>query len=541
MFHSSLFDRRDTKGKKSKHVLKRVRNRQPYSGLRERRSFGLPPNILLITSDQQHWDTLGISNPQIKTPALDRLANEGVVFTRAYCSNPTCSPSRASIITGMYPAWHHCWTIGVKLPEDVPTVGEVLQEHGYSTTLIGKAHFQPLCSTPDSPSLESQPTLRDLDFWRGFHGPWYGFEHVEVARNHADESHVGQHYAIWMEEKGLRNWADYFQDWPPNPEKPEKRGSWALPAEYHYTTWMGERTVANLERCCEECRPFFLWCSFQDPHPPLLVSEPWASMYHPDDIVPGRIADGEFERLPPHFAKTQEEYPDFGEYWELWGPHGFHSHLIEERELRADIAVYYGMISFMDLEIGRILETLDRLGQTSNTLVIFASDHGHFLGQHGLIAKGAFHYEDMIKVPMIVRYPEKMQGGRTTDALQSHVDFAPTFLGAAGITIPGWMQGVNQFGTWCGGCGPVRDHVIVENKHEPPPVHLRTYVDSHYKITVYREYDYGELFDLEEDPAEHRNLWDDPASAKLKQTLMLRFIQAEMKREPTRMPRVWSA
>jgi arylsulfatase A-like enzyme len=169
------------------------------------------PNILLITSDQQHLSTLGVVNPKIKTPNLDRLAREGTRFDRAYCNNPVCSPSRSTIITGQYPSWHGCWTIGVKLPEDVPTVGDVFQKHGYRTTLVGKAHFQPLASDPpEQESWECQPKLRDLDFWRQFHGPWYGFERVELARNHADEAHVGQHYALWMEEKGLTNWRDYF-------------------------------------------------------------------------------------------------------------------------------------------------------------------------------------------------------------------------------------------------------------------------------------------------------------------------------------------
>ena len=107
------------------------------------------PNILLITSDQQHFSTLGVTNPRIRTPALDRLAREGARFDRAYCNNPVCSPSRSSIITGQYPAWHGCWTIGVKLGEDVPTVGELLHQHGYDTTLIGKAHFQPLDVTDE--------------------------------------------------------------------------------------------------------------------------------------------------------------------------------------------------------------------------------------------------------------------------------------------------------------------------------------------------------------------------------------------------------
>ena len=499
------------------------------------------PNILLITSDQQHWDTLGVTNPRIRTPALDRLAAEGTRFERAYCCNPTCSPTRASIITGMYPAWHGCWAIGVKLPEDVPTIGDILQSHGYSTVLVGKAHFQPLASRPGSESIECHPVLRDLDFWRKFHGPWYGFEHVETARMHADEHLVGQHYAIWMEEKGLKNWKDYFAPWPPDPSAPKRRGAWDLPAELHHTTWVGERTIANIERLVEQDRPFFMWASFFDPHPPYLVPEPWASMYRPEDMEPGRLSPGEMDLLPPHFRKTQERQPDFSEWAEEQATHGFISHLHDEEQLRKDIATYYGMVSFMDYQIGRILETLDRLGIAENTLVVFATDHGHFLGQHGLIAKGPFHFEDMLKVPMIVRYPREVPAGRVSSALQSLVDLPATFLSAAGIEIPGYMQGVDQMDVWRGKAQAARDHVIVENRHQPTKVHLRTYVDERYKITVYRGYDYGELFDLQADPGETRNLWDDPAYREVKCRLLHRFVQAEMIREPTRMPRIAGA
>src|SRR5690606_18654836 len=172
------------------------------------------PNILLITTDQQHFRALGVHDPVLKSPNLDRLCREGTRFDRAYCPNPVCTPSRASLITGLYPSRHGAWTIGVKLPEDVPTLGDHLISGGYATALIGKAHFQPLASTAESPSLEAQPTLRDLAFWRGFDRKWYGFQHVELARNHADESHVGQHYAIWLEEQGLADWRDYFQPLP---------------------------------------------------------------------------------------------------------------------------------------------------------------------------------------------------------------------------------------------------------------------------------------------------------------------------------------
>jgi len=505
------------------------------------------PNILLITSDQQHWDTLGVTNPRIRTPALDRLAAEGTRFDRAYCANPVCSPARSSMITGLYPAWHHCWTIGVKLPEDVPTVGDMLGQCGYWTALIGKAHFQPLASTPESISLECQPIMRDLGFWREFHGPWYGFQHVEVARNHADESHAGQHYALWLEERGLHNWREYFQEWPPTGERRSSRPywmssrhSWSLPEKFHYTTWTGERTVAAIEDAHRKGQPFFVWASFQDPHPPYLVSEPWASMYDMEDVEPGRLVEGELDCMPPHFAKTQEADPDFSMYRETYGPHGFHSHRMEEAELRRCIATYYGMISFMDREIGRILDALDRLGLADKTVVVFTTDHGHFLGQHGLVAKGPFHYEDMIRIPMLVRWPGVVPGGVVSSALQSQVDLAPTFLRVAGQDVPGLMQGLDQLETWRGGA-PARDHVIVENRHEPTLVHLRTYVNDRYKITVYRDHGYGEMFDLQEDPAEVRNLWDEPECLALKADLLHRFVNAELSREPTRMPRVWGA
>ncbi len=501
-----------------------------------------PMNVLLITSDQQHWHTLGINNPLIHTPNLDRLAAEGMVFNRAYCVNPVCSPSRATMITGQFPAWHHCWTIGVKLPEDVPTVGEYYQQHGYATALVGKAHFQPLASEPDQTSLECQPILRDLDFWRKFRGPWYGFEEVEVARNHADESHVGQHYAIWMEENGLKNWADYFQPWPRPAGMKQRRGSWELPEEFHYSTWTADRTIAQMQRARQQEKPFFIWSSFHDPHPPYLVPEPWASMYDPREMQPGRRLEDELDRMPPHFGLTQQQKPDFSPWAETrHGNHGFHSHRCPDADLRQNIATYYGMISLMDKHIGRILDELDRTGQAENTLILFTTDHGHFLGQHGLIAKGPFHYEDMIRLPMLARCPGRIPAGSTCDALQSQIDFCPTMLAACGLQVPGQMQGLSQWDVWRGRSDAARDHALVENRHQPSAVHLRTLVTQRYKLTVYRGHDYGELFDLTTDPEERRNLWNEPQMAEVKSQLLHRFVQAELEREPTRLQRIAGA
>src|SRR5210317_444111 len=142
------------------------------------------PNILLITSDQHHYSLMGYNNPELKTPNLDRLAAEGLIFERAYCPNPTCTPTRASIITGTYPSQHGAWSLGTKLPEDTHVVGDDFSAAGYRTALVGKAHFQQIGSTEEFPSIESPEIMQDIHYWRSFKGSFYGFEEVELLRNH---------------------------------------------------------------------------------------------------------------------------------------------------------------------------------------------------------------------------------------------------------------------------------------------------------------------------------------------------------------------
>lgn len=498
------------------------------------------PNVLLITTDQQHFDTLGVVNDEIETPNLDRLVHEGTLFDRAYCPNPTCTPSRASIITGKQPSQHGAWTIGSKLPEDEHFVGEDFGDAGYETSLIGKAHFQPTVSTDEYESLEAMGPLQDFEFWRDFHGPFYGFDHVELMRNHADEQLVGQHYAIWMEERGLDNWRDFYRK--PTGNREPQYGSWDLPEEYHYNAWLAERTNARLERYSERDERFFMWTSFPDPHSPYLVPEPWASMYDPSEVTVPRKEPGEHDRNPPHFRRTQEEDPDFSE-WNENGrvPSGFQSHLRDEDDLAEDIALYYGMTSFTDAYVGKILDRLDELGLAEDTVVVFTTDHGDFYGQHGLTNKGPFHYEDLIRLPFIVRYPGEVPAGRRSSALQSLTDLAPTFLSLADVEVPRTMTGVDQSDVWRGRSDSVRDHVVVENRQAPTALHCKTYVADRYKLTVYYDRDYGELFDLEADPEERTNLWDDPEYQSLKHELHRELLFAEMEQEPLWMPRISGA
>jgi len=505
------------------------------------------PNILLITSDQQHYSALGFANPRISTPALDRLAREGMVFDRAYCNNPTCTPSRATIITGQYPSWHGAWALGTRLMEDRPVVGDLFREAGYSTSLIGKAHFHPLAETQEYPSIECFPYLRDLDFWRNFQGPWYGFEHVETSRMHAQESLAGGHYAIWMQEKGFTDWPMYFEPPPghkaPTPWAPPHHdaSSWKLPEQYHYTTWTGERTCDRIRSDVAAGKPFFCWSSFHDPHPPYAVPEPWASMYNPADMEPGELSDDELALMPPPHQMTQQ--PEDPQWWGAFREsghhtHGYHSHLHTREQMQQWMAIYYGMVSFMDHQIGRILDTLDELGVADNTLIVFTSDHGHFLGQHGLRAKGAFHYEDVLRVPFLVRHPARVPAGRRSDALQALIDLPSTFLAAADLEVPGYMQGIDQGPVWRGEQQALRHDVLVEFRHQPTAVHLRTYITDRYKLTLYRDRDWGELFDLQEDPREIHNRFDDPDFVQIRCQLMRQWLNAEMVREPMVMPRI---
>ena len=518
------------------------------------------PSLLLVTSDQQHYLTLGRVSPQIRTPNLDRLADRGVRFDRAYCPNPTCTPTRASLLTGMWPSVHGAHALGTKLDENVPRVTDLLRDAGYATGLIGKAHFQPLVSTPECESVEAYPTLRDLDFWRTFNGthtPWYGFDHVELARNHADEGHAGQHYAIWLEEKGLSDWRAYFQPRtdgvrdtaadaskaPPTSRRwgPGGRAetAWRLPAELHYTAWTAERTNAFIE--AQRGRPWFCWSSYHDPQPPYAVPEPWASLYDPADMdwLIGRHVPGEFDDMPPIYAMTRDPAADFSDFdADGLGSHGTsYQPDLGRDKLRRLAAAYCGMISFLDDRLGTTLDLLERTGQLDQTLIIFTSDHGHFLGQHGLLEKGPFHYEDVIRVPLIAAGPGLARGA-VNDAPQTLVDVPATFAAAATGRVPRAMQGRDMRPAWRDGGG--RDAVVVENHHNGAAVHLRTLVTATHKLTLWRgRPDWGELFDLAADPHELTNIYHrDPV---LRGAMLEAFMQTELDREPAPQPRVAGA
>lgn len=504
-------------------------------------------NFLLITSDQQHWMAMGYNDPNIKTPNLDRLAKRGVIFDRAYCPNPTCTPARASLITGQLPSQHGAYVLGTKLPEAARTVGAELSMNGYETALVGKAHFQPTGGNAAFPSLEAYPILQNLAFWKNYKEPFYGFTHVELTRNHGDEPHVGQHYVIWMEEKlkgegkDPKTWRKWFR--APTGSAGSQYQEWNLPEEYHMNYWIAERTNALLEDYSRSNKPFLLWASFFDPHPPYLVSGKWAKMYNPEDMeLPGLVA-GELDDMPEIYQKTQVKGADFSKYKdsELWSAGlGYHRSK-SELDMKKDMAIYFGMVSMMDYYIGKILNKVEALGIAQNTVIVFTTDHGHLYGQHGLTQKGPFMYEDLVKVPMVVSCPGLVPERKRSSSLQSLIDIAPTFLNLAGIAVPGTMTGTVQSDVWKGQKESVRDFVIVENHQQPYSLYQKQLVTERYKLTIYMNDEFGELFDLKNDPNELKNLWHDEASEDLKNRLILKLMQSQMKTEPILVKRLSGA
>lgn len=495
------------------------------------------PNILFITSDQQQYNAFGICKPEIKTPALDRIAKEGALLSRAYCANPTCTPSRASILTGTYPSVHGAWTLGTGLMDDQTIFSSILKEAGYRTALIGKAHFQPLNETEEFLSCESFAHLQEHDFWRSF-GQYYGFDKALLHRGHGCDKLIGESYMLWLEKKGLANWKEYFL--APGGSYQKKQGAtWTLPEEYHYSTWVGDECREYLKDAKEKNEPFFLWASFSDPHPPYSVPAPYDTMYDPNDIACPTYDISEHDKNPPHYKMAFDPEADYHDYNETGYCVHMRCHLRSERQHREDRAAYYGMISLMDKNIGRILDALDENGLTQNTLVIFTSDHGNFLGEHGLILKGPFHYEEMIRVPFLARWPGVIPEGLRSERIVSLTDLAPTFLNAAGVTIPKRMQGKNLMDLLTGNDIQVHKGVFCENHQEPTKIFLETYVTERYKITVYFNRPWGELFDLVEDPNEKNNLWEEDQT--LRSRMLMEFISAKMALEPMPMPRLGTA
>ncbi len=487
------------------------------------------PNILLITSDQQRADCMGFENTHIRTPHLDALARAGTRFSSNITPNLVCQPSRASILTGLLPLTHGVWDNGVDLD---PAVGErgfagTLARAGYRTAFVGKAHFA--TKSTFLPTGTPECGRSQGAYGAEWFGPYMGFEHVELCvlghmhRARPLERPPRGHYERWLlargaEEEGVRLWA---QETRPGSGAAQTWSS-ALPVAWHNSTWIADRTIAWLGERPRGDQPFCVWVSFPDPHHPFDCPEPWSSMYDPRDVPLPLHRRRDLHRRPWWHKAVLEGAPQLADPGMLkFRTESSRVPDQTDRQLAEMTANYYGMISLIDHSVGRILGALKDLGLDGSTLVVYTTDHGELLGNHGLYLKLPIAYEDLLRVTLVARGPH-VAPGRVVAEPVSTLDLAPTFYDYAGVAAPHELQG-RSLRRLLGGEAEPRDVAYSEwHVHASRcgvGLQLRTVRTRTHKCTFELGSGAGELYDLANDPGEMDDRFDDPGCDQIKREL----------------------
>jgi len=455
------------------------------------------PNVLLIMTDQQRLDSIGAyGNPVARTPHLDALAAGGTRFTNCWTQHPVCMPSRASVFTGRYPSAHGVRTNGIRLPLHEQTLAQALLAAGYDTFGVGKFHFIPhFPYRSPLPLMETHPE------------PYYGFREFHLG----EDGRSGEHWQ-WIK-----------QNHPQYDGRPDAE----IPVEIHNSYWVASHTINFLKRSAagqgEVARPFFAFASFVDPHHGYNPPPPYRDMYKAADMPPVVARPEERNDKPPHFAASYDMYKG-------WGDPAKHR------------AQYYGEVTFIDDSIGRIVKALDELQLRENTLLLFVSDHGDLLGDHYLFTKGPFHYRHCAAAPLLVNWPGQVGAGKVVDGIVQQIDLMPTILDLVGVAAPEGVQGRSQkavltgSSTDTGYTSALIEHVTTgvsapdAGVRDRGTVDMRTLRTSKWRLSYEAGSKTGELYDLEADPEEFRNLWKltryDKAQRMLKEELLDRVLQA---------------
>jgi len=449
------------------------------------------PNIILIITDQQRFDTINaLGFPYADTPNLDRLVEEGVSFDNCFITAPSCAPSRASLFTGYYPhvtgvlknadLWRRSWV-------------EQLAESGYHCVNIGKMHTFPY-ETPLG--FHERYVVENKD--RYLEGRYYFDEWDKALRA---RGHIKQQRESYRQRSGYRERMGAFE--------------WELPEDLHSDMFVGNFARWWL-KAYPKTEPLFLQIGFPGPHPPYDPIWRYAKPYleHHDIPLP-QITQDELDHQPAAFKKLREHNfrIDHDSVVHLPNPTPEQLHRLR--------AYYLANVTMIDEKIGEILATLDEQGYLENAVVIFTSDHGDCLGDHGHIQKWTM-YDIVTRVPLIVWSPGRFEPARRIEALCQLMDIGPTILELAGITPPADMQAQSLLPALQGAAWAGRDVVFAE--HPPDGIYegeYMTMVRNHrWKLVHFLNADDGQLFDLETDPGEIHNLWNAPEAAEKKRELL---------------------
>lgn len=484
------------------------------------------PNILLVTSDQQRGDCYGFEGRKVRTPHLDALAAEGTRLPVTITPNVVCQPARASILTGLLPLTHGVRDNGIDLDADLADAGfgGSLSRAGYSTALIGKAHLSTVFTFEPTGTAEDMNTSALLD--DDWSGPYMSFEHVElVTLGHPlppMRPPHGHHYERWYAADGRAAEKNRLYRSRVGHEELLAPQTWhsGLPPAFHSSTWVAERSIDFMRQRGD--RPFCLWASFPDPHHPFDAPVPWSLLHDPDEVDLPAHRELDLDRRPWWHRAALEGTPAGDATSRQVRETYSRIPALGEQQLRAVIANYYGMVSLIDHNVGRMLSALDDLGIADRTLVVFTSDHGDWLGDHGLLLKGPMHYEGLLRVGCIARGPGVRPGAVVGDPV-STVDLAATFMDYASggaTTTHGHGRSLRPL---MEGAPSSRDHALNEwslgASRTGVELELRTVRTRRHKLTLELGSGAGELYDLENDPHELENRFDDPGAKMIRREL----------------------
>ena len=483
------------------------------------------PNFVFITSDQQRGDCYGFMGRKVKTPHLDKLRREGMHFRNCITPSPVCQPARAAILTGKLPKTNGVKDNGIDLRVERGELGfaAALTNVDYDTALIGKAHFA--TTQTFSPQTSAECKTGSAEYSPNWNGPYMGFKHVELLTQghwHKIRPPVtppsGQHYEDWFfNVVGKENAFDLWKSETRKGVGAAQTWASALPVAWHNSSWVADRSIQWLSNR-PESNSFCLWISFPDPHHPFDCPEPWNLLHNPEDVDLPKFLEKDLSNRPWWHRRSLESEPDLSDpVLKRFRKQGSRMPDQSEAQLREMTANYYGMISLIDHNVGRVIACLSEKGILDETIIVYTSDHGDHMGERGLYLKGPMLYDSLINVGMIVRGP-CVASGSSEDAPITTLDVGATFCDYAGTSLPTEAQSVSLKSCF-GGAGSPHDAVYSEWDVAPSRcgvrLDLRTVHTGKAKLTIELQSGDGELYDLQSDGNEMINLWNEPRAAEL--------------------------
>ena len=491
--------------------------------------------ILFITTDQMRYDAIGANGGNVaRTPNIDSFAANGISYDRAKPQNVVCMPSRSTMVTGQNVGTHGVWMNGVPLPVESPSVAAVLSDAGYRTALIGKSHFEPLLD----------PFLRFEENRQGFAGATKGhrgFDHMELATHGAAGF---THYSRFIRKEHPEAIGMFFQvldgdlevsDVPGGDSGAPQIKHSAVPRDWYHSDWVADRTISWLDGLNAD-DDWFCWMSFPDPH------HPW----DPPESELHRVDWRELD-LPVGYPQNQAEREAIIDskprHWRLWydgklasnyeAPGKWVPATLTADQIREVNAMAHIENELIDEAIGRVLAAIDAKGWSEDLDIVFTTDHGELQGDFGLLFKGPYHVDSLMRLPLIWRPAPSAGGGIDATARVSQpvglLDLAPTFCTIAGVQPPEWMEGrplpIDDADAVARGF----ERVTTEWDSRQPDgteIHLRTIMRDNFVCTTYQpgtvhDGTEGELYDLVLDPLQQVNLWDDPDRRSLRDELLI--------------------